>query len=79
MCAQVAETEGQALSSLVGGNEVIKELYQYLEDIGIRGAGLLEATSQSSTMGLIISEPLLSMTLCEFDTPGEVELQWCWG
>jgi hypothetical protein len=55
LCLQIEETHGQQLSSLVGGKDVITQLFQYLEQIGIRGHGLIDATNHSSIVGLLIS------------------------
>eukprot|EP00884_Botryococcus_braunii_P021327 jgi/Botrbrau1/7879/Bobra.9_2s0053.2 len=52
---QIEDRHNQQLSSLVGGKDVITQLFQYLEQIGIRGHGLIDATNHSSIVGLLIS------------------------
>lgn len=41
----------------MGGKDVITQLFEYLEQIGIRGHGLIDATNHSSIVGLLISTP----------------------
>lgn len=55
---QAEEGQSQHLSSVVGGKDVVTQLFEYLEKIGIRGHGLIDATNYSSIVGLLISTPM---------------------
>ena len=48
-----------ALAPLVGGAEVVNELYGYMSLLGIQGIGLVEATQRAPIVGHIIGERFL--------------------
>ena len=63
----VAEN-AKMLSHLVGGQDVVTDLFAFMNHIGIQGMGLVEATERSPIVGYVIGVPLspLCPTLFHF-------------
>lgn len=56
-CALQGAAENAAvLSNLVGGQEVVNDLFAYMSFLGIQGMGLVEATERSPIVGHIIGK-----------------------
>jgi len=51
----VAEN-AKMLSHLVGGQDVVTDLFAFMNHIGIQGMGLVEATERSPSVGYIIGD-----------------------
>jgi hypothetical protein len=45
------------LSHLVGGQDVVTDLFAFMNHIGIQGMGLVEATERSPGVGYVIGDP----------------------
>lgn len=55
----VAEN-AKMLSHLVGGQDVVTDLFAFMNHIGIQGMGLVEATERTPSVGWVIGEPPFS-------------------
>ena len=51
---QGTQENAEVLSGLVGGHEVVTELFAYMHFLGIQGMGLVQATERSPIVGHII-------------------------
>ena len=57
LCMQDAEENAKILSSWTGGIQAVSQLFSYLNQLHIVGAGLVDATECCPVVGHIVGEP----------------------